>query len=89
MQFWKESFFPDEPVLRGTKLMVGNGFIDRQIANIIEEFMVKEGLKDKTSMIALDKNGDIIGCRLEMLSQCLNTVSAPIERHSRLQRQLK
>ena len=61
--FLKKYFFPDEPAIRGTGLMVGDGFFDRKIAGLFEEFMVKEGLKDGTSMIAMDNNGDIIGCR--------------------------
>ena len=55
--------YPDQPTIRSTVLIVGNGFIDKQIAKIFQDFMVKEGLKDGTSMIALDESGDIIGCR--------------------------
>ena len=61
--FIKTYFYPDEPTIRSTGLMVGNGFIDKQIAKVFQDFMVKEGLKDGTSMIAIDKSGDIIGCR--------------------------
>ena len=61
--FVKTYFYPDEPTIRSTGLMVGNGFIDKQIAKLFQDFMVKEGLKDGTSMIALDESGDIIGCR--------------------------
>ena len=61
--FVKTYFYPDEPTIRSTGLMVGNGFIDKQIAKLFQDFMVIEGLKDGTSMIAIDESGDIIGCR--------------------------
>ena len=38
---------------------------------VIEKRKVKEGLKDGTSLIAIDDNGEIVGARLE------NTVNFP------------
>ena len=61
--FMYKYFFPDEPIFSSTRLMEGNGFIDRQVQKIIEEYMIQESLKDKTSIIAIDYKGDIIGCR--------------------------
>ena len=62
-EFMYQYFFPDEPIFGSTKLMEGNGFVDRQVQKIIEDHMIRESLKDKTSLIATDYKGDIIGCR--------------------------
>lgn len=62
--FLDEAFFPDEPIFRSTKLMVGSGgLVDRYIANLVKKFLVINCLKNSTSIVAIDKNGEIVGSR--------------------------
>ena len=61
--FLYKYFLPDEPVSRSLKLYDGNGFGDRQITKLLETYMIKEGLKQRTSLLALNEDNEIIGCR--------------------------
>jgi hypothetical protein len=51
---WK-NFFPDEPISRSLNL-------ERHWA--MDELYLKDSMKDGSSMVAMDKNGYIIGVRL-------------------------
>lgn len=62
--FLDEAFFPDEPMFKATKLMVSTGsLVDYYIASLVKKFLVMSCLKDSTSIVAVDKNGDIVGSR--------------------------
>ena len=61
--FLDSYFFPEEPIFRGTNFFEGNGYFDNKMYDLIYEMFIKDCLKDATSMVAIDKNGDIIGSR--------------------------
>ena len=61
--FLENFFFADEPVFRGMKLWEGNGWVDKYFRNLVRKMMVKEGLKDETSLMAINGDGEIVGCR--------------------------
>ena len=68
-EFLHQAFFPDEPVFRSTKLVQdsGTGFVSNFIANLIKKHIVMPCLKDSTSILALNKNGEIIGARYVLI----------------------
>jgi hypothetical protein len=61
--FLEKSFFPDEPIFRSTKLMGGHGLVDRYIGNLVIKYTIMNCLKYSTSLVATDKDGQIIGSR--------------------------
>ena len=61
--FLESYFYPEEPIIRTLKLMEGNGYFDKKIHNFVNHYMIKICLKDGTSMVAIDENGDIVGSR--------------------------
>ena len=61
--FLLKAFFPDEPIFRSLKLMEGNGYIDKYVIKIIDSYMIKDALKESTSMAAFDENEEIVGLR--------------------------
>ena len=64
--FLINSFFPEEPFFRALNLMEksNNDILERHFVKfILEKRKVKNGLKEGTSMIALDDSNDLIGVR--------------------------
>ena len=61
--FLDNYFFSEEPITRELKFMEGNGYLDKKFHNFAYEGFVKIGLKDGTSIVAIDENGDIVGSR--------------------------
>ena len=61
--FLDHAFFPDEPIFRSLQLVQGTGFVDVSVANLILKNTLKIGLEDKTSILAIDEHGDIIGAK--------------------------
>ena len=61
--FLDEAFWADEPIFRSTQLLGGTGYVDKYLTDEIIKMSVKKPLENGTSMVALDKNGDIIGAR--------------------------
>ena len=62
--FLDNYYFPEDPIHRGLKFYEGNGYFDKKISNVIYEHMITNNLKDATSIVAIDENGDIVGSRL-------------------------
>ena len=57
-------FFPEEPLCSTFKLYEGDGWGDKKFKKyVMDEEMIKRGLTDGTSLLALDQNGEIIGSR--------------------------
>ncbi len=63
VSFLHEFFYPDEPIFRSTKLAEGTGFVSNYIAKLVKQYSIYPALKNKTSLLALDKEGEIIGAR--------------------------
>ena len=53
--FMWDNFFPDEPISRSLKL-------ERHW--VLEDLCLKDAMKDSSSIVAIDKDGCIIGARL-------------------------
>ena len=57
-------FFPEEPICGTFKLYEGDGWGDKMFKKYgMDEEMIKKGLTDGTSLLALDQNGEIIASR--------------------------
>ncbi len=56
-------FFPEEPIGGTLKLYEGDGWGDKIVKKICEEEFINKGMKDETTILALDQNGDIVGSR--------------------------
>ena len=54
-KFLIENFFPDEPVLRSTKVLTTAGFFARRIKNVLIKQFVDEPLSQNNSIIARNK----------------------------------
>ena len=67
MDFLMESFFPDEPVFRSTKILEGSGMVNSYISSLIKKEMVDPCLQDGQSVAAINKDGEIIGARLVII----------------------
>ena len=63
--FLYEAFWADDPIYRSTQLMTGTGYVDKLLIYEFIEMSVKKPLEEGTCMVALDKNGEIIGARYE------------------------
>ena len=63
MDFLLESFFPDEPIFRSTKILDGSGIVNNYIAGLVKKELVEPCLEDGQSIAAINKEGDIIGAR--------------------------
>ena len=62
--FLETYFFPDEPIGGTLKLYEGDGWGDKMFKKyVMDGEFIKIGLKDGTSLLALDQNGEIIGSR--------------------------
>ena len=61
--FMYSAYFPDEPIFRSTNVLDGNGFMGKSLKKEIEKMYIEAGLKDKTSMMVVDQDGEILGCR--------------------------
>ena len=61
--FLYSAYFPDEPIFRSTNVHDGNGFMGKSLQKEIDKMYIFEGLKNKTSMIVVDQDGEILGCR--------------------------
>ena len=60
-------FFPEEPIFSTLKLYEGDGFIDKIYRKYILDLEeIKYGLKDGTSLLAIDINGDIVASRYDL-----------------------
>ena len=56
-------FFPEEPICGTLKLYEGDGWGDKILKHLLEEQLIRKGMKDGTTLLAVDQNGDIIGSR--------------------------
>ncbi len=54
-QFMIENFFPDEPMIRSTRVMTKSGFFARRIQNILIQEFVDKPLSQGNSVIARNK----------------------------------
>ena len=63
--FLYEAFWADDPIYQSTQLMSGTGYVDKLLIYEFIEMSVKKPLEEGTCMVALDKNGEIIGARYE------------------------
>ena len=64
-EYLKVNFFPEEPVTRSVgfaQALQGDGLIDKLLQMIGKEF-IKDCLKKETSLIAVDKDDNIMGCK--------------------------
>ena len=61
--FLEESSWPDEPISRSTNFLGGSGFIDVVVNNVVLKIIVRNCLKNGTSLAAFNEKGDIIGAR--------------------------
>ena len=61
--YLEKSFFPDEPIFRSTKILGGNGIVDRFCSKLISKYMIESGLAHPTSIVARNSEGKIIGAR--------------------------
>ena len=67
-KFLTTYFFPEEPIFSTLRLYEGDGLIDKIYRKyILDMEEIKDGLKDGTSLLALDANGDIVGSRYARL----------------------
>ena len=56
-------FFPEEPIGGTLKLYEGDGWGDKMIKKLLDDEFINKGMKDETTLLALDQNGDIVGSR--------------------------
>ena len=63
MDFLLESFFPDEPIFRSTKILEGSGMVNNYITGLVKDELVLPCLEDGQSVAAINKDGVIIGSR--------------------------
>ena len=59
--FMVEAFFPDEPSFKCIHLLKGDGWFDRFLRDMTRKDMKKKNLLTPHSIMAVDKNGDILG----------------------------
>merc|ERR1712150_324416 len=57
-------FFPEEPIGGTLKLYEGDGWGDKILKKLLDEEFINKGMKDETTLLALDQNGDIVGSRV-------------------------
>ena len=70
IEFMWENFFPDEPISRSLN-------ISRHW--LTNEFYLRETLKDRSSLVALDKHGNVLGVRLGRIIKRSNWMTWLIE----------
>ena len=56
-------FFPEEPISGTLNLYEGDGWGDKILKKLLDEECINKGIKDETSLLAVDQNGDIVGSR--------------------------
>ena len=57
-------FFAEEPISGTLKLYEGDGWGDKMFKKyVMDEEFINKGMKDGTTLLALDQNGNIVGSR--------------------------
>ena len=62
-EFLAKHFYTDEPIFRSTKLAEGTGILQKYLTHLIRHYSTLPCFKDATSLMAVDKNGNILGVR--------------------------